>query len=87
MIYANTEEIYNELYTQLQAIASTKQIEYFEKNWHPIKSKWVAYYRKNIVTHCTCREYNNLLLPCKHIFFCRNLKNIPLFDKTLIINR
>jgi hypothetical protein len=36
---------------------------------------------------CTCREYNNWLLPCKHIFFCRNLKNIPLFDKTLIINR
>jgi len=50
MIYANTEEIYNELYTQLQAIASLKQIEYFDKNWHPIKSKWVAYYRKNIVT-------------------------------------
>ena len=51
-----------------------------------ITSKNGQYLIKHLYT-CSCVEFNNLLLPCKHIFFCRTLKNEKTFVKDLIPNR
>ena len=73
MIYANSEEIYHDLYIQLQTSASPKQIKYFEKNWQPIKLKWVAYFRKNIVTLGLCmKHYFLIYLLIIHLFSLDN---------------
>ena len=36
---------------------------------------------------CTCSIFTTFSIPCKHIFFCRRLKNVDIFDLSLIENR
>ena len=36
---------------------------------------------------CSCNEYIDLLLPCKHIFFVRDLKKLIPFEVALVPNR
>lgn len=41
MVYANSEEQYQELYSLLQMSASQSVVEYFNENWHSIHAEWV----------------------------------------------
>ena len=37
--------------------------------------------------HCTCAEFSQLMLPCKHIFYVRNMLLMPLYESEMLINR
>ena len=45
MSYANSESEYNDAYTEFQAANVQPAIDYFEKNWHPIRRQWAAFGR------------------------------------------
>ena len=36
---------------------------------------------------CECIKHTNFVLPCRHIFACRKMKEMPVYDDELIPNR
>jgi hypothetical protein len=54
MVYAKSNEHFNQLYDQLKTINGLQNlIPYFEKNWLVNKEQWVLYYREHIYTRGT----------------------------------
>ena len=45
-----------------------------------------TYVVKSLIS-CNCNDFLDSLLPCKHVFFSRNLLNVEVFSKELICNR
>ncbi|XP_054272831.1 zinc finger SWIM domain-containing protein 1-like [Macrosteles quadrilineatus] len=41
LTHSKNEQEYNSIYDEIKRFKLTKFINYFEKNWHPIKEKWV----------------------------------------------
>ena len=41
MAYASIDEKYDTLYDDLKKSASQEVLDYFDKNWHPIRDEWV----------------------------------------------
>ncbi|XP_039300754.1 uncharacterized protein LOC120356037 [Nilaparvata lugens] len=41
LTYSKNEDEYNSIYDEIKRLKLIKFIDYFEKNWHPIKEEWV----------------------------------------------
>jgi len=50
MVYAKNEVDYQRIYGQLKDTNITSVVDYFEKNWHPIKDEWVVYFQSKYMT-------------------------------------
>ena len=53
-------------------------------NTYKIKSTKDTYYINSLLSTCTCLSSSNMILPCKHIFFLRRIKNLNIFDIEMI---
>lgn len=47
MVYALSQEVYNQLYGELTDLRLDAVTEYFNVNWHPIRMEWVACFTKH----------------------------------------
>ena len=43
MVYIYSEETYQELYKRLEEFTNSSFMEYFNKNWDPIRTEWTAF--------------------------------------------
>lgn len=50
MVYAKSEDDYQNLYEQLKTTNLPSVLNYFEKNWHNIKHEWVVYFQSKYMT-------------------------------------
>ncbi|XP_044587020.1 uncharacterized protein LOC123266707 [Cotesia glomerata] len=58
LVYASSEEQYNELYLELNLTASPEFMEYYNRNWHNIKEDWCLY---SLMKHNLGNTTNNRL--------------------------
>ena len=66
----------------IQNIETSKLSDYIVQdldNEIKLTSKNSSYTVTGNLTKCSCDEFFDLLLPSKHVFFCRNLKNQTIF--------
>ena len=59
MTYAKSESAYMEAYRSLKDTNILPAIQYFEKNWHPIRQEWVCYAKRD--AFCLGETTNNRL--------------------------
>lgn len=53
MIHAANEKIYMQSYTSFKQFASVRAIDYFNKNWHPIRNQWVVGLKSSVFNNNT----------------------------------
>ena len=59
MTYAKSEGVYIETYEEFKATNIWPAIEYFDRNWHPIRDEWVMYAKGD--AFCLGETTNNRL--------------------------
>lgn len=50
IVYANNAIEYDALYEKLKNTKIENVINYFEKNWHPLKNEWVIHFQSKFLT-------------------------------------
>lgn len=51
MVYANSEEKYDNLYSELKSLNLIGVISYFDSNWHPIRDEWTMFGRNQYANY------------------------------------
>ncbi|KAG1665902.1 Protein FAR-RED ELONGATED HYPOCOTYL 3 [Nymphon striatum] len=85
--HSRNEEDYNKNYETLKSLKNVAVMEYFDKNWHPVREQWVEGFRNDYLNLMTRTNYRlesinqklkSVITKCSslHVFWCDLMKCI-----------
>lgn len=60
IVFSKSADEYELNYEELKQTKINSVMEYFNKNWHPIKNEWVVYFQSKFMTLGCKFKYNML---------------------------